>query len=425
MHRGRWHSKLWYLLHAANFDSIRYLTSDVVTSTIYKDTNGNEIGSIISSRILERICSMAIKHTSILESLQGPASTSVVKTSELSALAPAAALYKEYEKYILQLNDIQSLKIEAIASKDDEMIHECSVEENIIYDSLQSLAKSMTEEVIPKDPDDYVADAVIEVRAGTGGDEACLFCGELSTAYQKTATAMGWRFEILSESRTSLGGIKEAAFSITAGNLYKDDTTVFGPYGLFRFESGVHRIQRVPINDVRIQTSAVSVAVLPSASDADPTSTDLLPLSELKIETMRASGAGGQHVNTTDSAVRITHIPTGITASISDERSQHKNKAKAMKLITARVRDQKRKDDARKRGEVRNSLMGDGDRSERIRTYNFSQDRITDHRSKQSEYGIGKMFSGAFDVGLVQVFEPLLRQLRREELLKELDSSEL
>jgi len=414
-----WTTKLYHL-HAI-LSCIRHSTFDA-----NKGTDENEASTIILPRILERIRSMSLKHASILESLQGPSSPSAhssTKTSELSALAPAVALYKEYEKLTLQLNDVLSLKSEAMESKDDEMVTECRAEENGIYDILKSLGASMTEAVIPKDPDDYHSDAIIEVRAGTGGDEACLFCGELLSAYQKTATTMGWRFEVLSDSKTNLGGTKEAAVSITtAGNAYKDDSTL-GPYGFFRFESGVHRVQRVPVNDVRIHTSAVSVAILPSASGDDQNSTELLPSSELKIETMRASGAGGQHVNTTESAVRITHIPTGITASISDERSQHKNKAKAMKLITARVRDQKREEEARKRGEVRSSLMGGGDRSERIRTYNFPQDRVTDHRSKQSEYGIAKMLTGDSDVGLVQMFEPLLRQLRREELLKELDTS--
>jgi Protein chain release factor A len=194
-----------------------------------------------------------------------------------------------------------------------------------------------------------------------------------------------------------------------------------GPYGFFKFESGVHRVQRVPVNDVRIHTSAASVAVLPAPSESSSNKGELLPLSELKIETMRASGAGGQHVNTTDSAVRITHIPTGITASIQDERSQHNNRAKAIKLISARVRDQQQAQEAKMRGEARNALLGGGDRSERIRTYNFPQDRITDHRCKQSEYGIGKMFAGGFDGNLVSSFSPFLRDMERRELLADIE----
>jgi peptide chain release factor 1 len=227
---------------------------------------------------------MSQKHAEILSSLQGPSTTP--KTSDLSALAPAASLYHEYEKLLSQLNDIQSLKAEAIETKDREMISECESEESEIYQNLMSLGISMTDAVIPKDPDDYNSDAIIEVRAGTGGDEACLFCSELLLAYQKTAVTKGWSFEILSESKTNLGGIKEAAFSITSRNMFQDLMTL-GPYGFYRFESGVHRVQRVPINDVRIHTSAVSVAVLPSPNEDVQNLNELLPMSELKIETMR------------------------------------------------------------------------------------------------------------------------------------------
>lgn len=231
-------------------------------------------------------------------------------------------------------------------------------------------------------------------------------------------------------SKTPLGGVKEAVISIggsksygsygTEADDFGDSIENLGPYGLFKFESGVHRVQRVPVNDVRIHTSACSVAVLPSQSQDSSDATALLPLSELKIETFRASGAGGQHVNTTDSAVRITHIPTGIVAAIQDERSQHKNKAKALKLVAARVRDRQREEEAKERGEARNSLMGGGDRSERIRTYNFPQDRVTDHRCKQSEHGIAKMLNGG-EYGLVATFAPFMRELHREELMRQLE----
>ena len=194
-----------------------------------------------------------------------------------------------------------------------------------------------------------------------------------------------------------------------------------GPYGYFKYESGVHRVQRVPINDTRIHTSACSVAVLPLLQDGR-NSGELLPMSELKIETMRSSVAGGQHVNTTDSAVRITHIPTGITASIQDARSQHKNKDKALKLIAARVRDKLREEEDRQRGEARSTLLGGGDRSERIRTYNYPQDRVTDHRCKHTTHGISKLLGGDADDGLVSTFYPFLRDLSREEQMKDLEA---
>lgn len=171
---------------------------------------------------------------------------------------------------------------------------------------------------------------------------------------------------------------------------------------------------------MRIHTSAASVVVLPAPNDSS-SQDEILPQSELRIETMRASGAGGQHVNTTDSAVRITHIPTGITAAIQDERSQHKNKAKAIKLISARVRDKLKADEAKERGDLKNALRGGGDRSERIRTYNYPQDRITDHRCKQSEHGIEKLLSGGGELGLVGAFAPFLRQMERKEILEELE----
>ena len=201
-------------------------------------------------------------------------------------------------------------------------------------------------------------------------------------------------------------------------------TEEIGPYGFFKFESGVHRVQRIPVNAARIHTSACSIAVLPSMKDDTVDKNELLPMSELKIETMRAHGAGGQHINTTDSAVRITHIPTGIQAAIQDERSQHKNKAKALKLITARVRDLKRMEQEQQLGQQRSQLMGGGDRSERIRTYNYPQDRITDHRCKVSIQNISSLLScqnNSLEDGLVISFLPFLKMMRREELLQQLE----
>lgn len=304
------------------------------------------------------------------------------------------------------------------------MEQECLADVERLESEKVELERKILEAVLPKDENDTDSDAIIEIRAGTGGDEASLFAGELLETYTQTAKALKFRIDVMSVGKTDLGGVREATISVngSATNAYSmdDEAEEIGPYGYFRFESGGHRVQRVPINDSRIHTSACSVAVLPSLPD-DKTEA-LLPLSELRIETMRASGAGGQHVNTTDSAVRITHIPTGLTASIQDERSQHKNKAKAMKLIAARVHQHEREEEERARGAERSSLMGGGDRSERIRTYNFPQDRVTDHRCKHSSHGLEKLMQGGLDGGLVSTFFPIMRQAYKEELIKQLEN---
>ena len=247
-------------------------------------------------------------------------------------------------------------------------------------------------------------------------------------------------------NKTDIGGIREVSVSISNANSYDEGT---GVYGRMRYESGVHRVQRVPVNDgkqnefvsplfqhslmffvvsfisfrsVRIHTSAVSVAILPdSNNDIGDENSYSVPASELKIETMRASGAGGQHVNTTESAVRITHIPTGITASIQDERSQHKNRAKAMKLINARVFAKIKAEEMEKLGSMKSEVMGGGTRSERIRTYNFPQDRCTDHRCKVSEHGLERLMMGG---ELVDTFFPYMQQIRQEFILNELEEND-
>ena len=351
---------------------------------------------------------------------------------EISSLAQVVSLNEKIQSLTEETRSIEELLEEA--GTDEEMQKECSQELERIIRARTRLQKKIRSALLPRDENDYESNAIVEIRAGTGGDEATLFAAELREAYEKTAKAMNWEHDVMSESRTDLGGIKETVLSVsTRGGStmisFGDDDDEegdfkagLGPYGLFKYESGVHRVQRVPINDIRIHTSACSVAVLPLIDD-DKTLGELLPMSELRIETMRASGAGGQHVNTTDSAVRITHIPTGITASIQDERSQHKNKEKALKLIAARVRDAHRAEEDRKRGAARSSLMGSGDRSERIRTYNFPQDRVTDHRCKETTHGIAKLLGGDVDDGLVATFYPYLREMDQEERLRQLDDS--
>jgi peptide chain release factor 1 len=246
--------------------------------------------------------------------------------------------------------------------------------------------------LLPKDADDR-RNAILEVRAGTGGEEAALFAAALYRMYQKYAGLRGWRFEALDLSETALGGLKEASASISGRDVF----------ARLKFESGVHRVQRVPETEAsgRIHTSAATVAVLPEAEEVDIR----IDEKDLRIDVFRASGPGGQSVNTTDSAVRITHLPTGLVVIQQDEKSQHKNKARALKVLRSRLYDMERqaRDDAR--AAERKSQVGSGDRSERIRTYNFPQGRVTDHRVNLTLYKIDKILNGE---GLDEIIDAIL-----------------
>ncbi|MBX3609309.1 MAG: peptide chain release factor 1 [Hydrogenophaga sp.] len=260
--------------------------------------------------------------------------------------------------------------------------------------------------LLPRDPDD-VRNAFIEIRAGTGGDESALFAGDLARMYSRYAERQGWRVETLSESPSELGGYKEVVLRIEGD----------GAYGRLRFESGGHRVQRVPATEAqgRIHTSAATVAVMP---EPDETQAIELNPAELRIDTFRASGAGGQHINKTDSAVRVTHLPTGMTAECQDGRSQHANKAKALQVLAARLREKDRAERAAKEAATRKGLIGSGDRSDRIRTYNFPQGRLTDHRINLTIYQLGAVMEGELDdvVHALQV-------ARGAELMAELEQS--
>jgi peptide chain release factor 1 len=247
---------------------------------------------------------------------------------------------------------------------------------------LQSLAAELQRMLLPKDPDD-ARPAFVEIRAGTGGDESALFAGDLLRMYTRFAESQGWRCEIVSESVSELGGYKEVVVRIEGEQVY----------GALKFESGGHRVQRVPATETqgRIHTSACTVAVL-----AEPDEAEAIKInpSDLRIDTYRASGAGGQHINKTDSAVRITHLPTGIVAECQDGRSQHGNKAQALKVLTARIQEKDRAERAAKDAAERKSLIGSGDRSDRIRTYNFPQGRLTDHRINLTLYKLLTIMEG-------------------------------
>jgi len=239
--------------------------------------------------------------------------------------------------------------------------------------------------LLPKDPDD-VRNAFLEIRAGTGGDESALFAADLARMYTRYAERQGWRTEIMSASESDLGGYKEIVLRFEGSQIY----------GALKFESGGHRVQRVPVTETqgRIHTSACTVAVLPEPDEAEEV--ELNP-ADLRIDTYRASGAGGQHINKTHSAVRITHIPTGIVAECQDDRSQHRNKAKALAVLAARIRDKERTERQAKEAAHRKSLVGTGDRSDRIRTYNFPQGRLTDHRINLTLYKLGAIMEGELD----------------------------
>jgi peptide chain release factor 1 len=239
--------------------------------------------------------------------------------------------------------------------------------------------------LLPKDPDD-ARNAFLEIRAGTGGDESALFAGDLLRMYTRYCDRRGWRSEIISESESELGGYKEVVLRIVGA----------GAYGALKFESGGHRVQRVPATETqgRIHTSACTVAVL--AEPDESVAVQINP-ADLRIDTYRASGAGGQHINKTDSAVRITHLPTGIVAECQDDRSQHRNKARALQVLSARIQEKDRAERAARDAAQRKSLIGSGDRSDRIRTYNFPQGRLTDHRINLTLYKLAIILEGDLD----------------------------
>ncbi|MDF1775695.1 MAG: peptide chain release factor 1 [Rhizobiaceae bacterium] len=313
---------------------------------------------------------------------QGPESDVYVKlASEYSELEPIVAAIRNHAKTVSEIADLESLVDDS--ETDREMQALAALELTELEERQAKLEHDMQLMLLPKDAADDKS-AILEIRAGTGGSEAALFAGDLFRMYERYAAAHGWKVEVMSASEGDVGGFKEIIAGITGK----------GVFALLKFESGVHRVQRVPETESggRIHTSAATVAVLPEAEDIDVE----IRSEDIRIDTMRASGAGGQHVNTTDSAVRLTHIPSGIVV-MQAEKSQHQNRARAMQILRARLFDLERQkaDDAR--SENRKSQVGSGDRSERIRTYNFPQGRVTDHRINLTLYKLDRMMMGEID----------------------------
>lgn len=352
----------------------------------------------------ENLSKILKKHSELSGKLaEGISGDEYVKLSkEYSQLEPIVEKINGYNLAKKEWNDLKEIieiesdpEIKSIAEKE---IHE-------VADKIESLEKAVKISLLPKDEADE-KNAIIEVRAGTGGEEAALFASVLFNMYQRYAEKMRWKFEILSISDTGIGGYKEASALISGQ----------GVFSKLKFESGVHRVQRVPETESsgRIHTSAATVAVLPEAEEVDI----VIEEKDLRIDTYRSSGAGGQHVNTTDSAVRITHIPTGIVVTQQDEKSQHKNKAKALKILRSRIYDVERQKKEQELASTRKSQVGSGDRSERIRTYNFPQSRVTDHRINMTLYKIDAIVR---EGDLSEIVEALITHDEAEKLASHAD----
>jgi len=318
---------------------------------------------------------------------------------EFAELEPVALEFTQYQQAELDLASAQ----EMLKDSDPDMREMAREESESLKSRLEELELSLQKLLLPKDEKDTM-DVFLEIRAGTGGDEAALFAGDLFRMYSLYAESKGWKVEVLSARPGEHGGYKEIITRVEGRQVY----------GHLKFESGAHRVQRVPETETqgRIHTSACTVAILPAADETEAVE---LNKADLRIDTFRASGAGGQHVNKTDSAIRITHLPSGIVVECQDERSQHKNRARAMSLLSARLNDMAQAAAEKEQSDTRRLLVGSGDRSERIRTYNFPQGRVTDHRINLTLYKLSEVIGG--DLGVV--VEPLINEYQAD-LLAEL-----
>ncbi|HKL76568.1 MAG TPA: peptide chain release factor 1 [Halanaerobiales bacterium] len=350
----------------------------------------------------EKLDNLEEKYNNLNEKLSDP---EVINDSNkyqklLKKHAKLKKIVDKYKKYKEVMNEIE--EAEAILEEDDDEMNELAEME---LEELEPQREKLEEELpimlIPDDPDDK-KNVIFEIRAGAGGDEAGLFAADLYRMYSRYSEDQGWEVEVMNASESGVGGFKEITFNVKGDDVYK----------YLKYESGVHRVQRVPSTESsgRIHTSTATVAVLPEAEDVDVEINE----NDLEIDTFRSSGPGGQSVNTTDSAVRITHEPTGIVVSCQDEKSQHKNKDKAMRILRARVKEKIEEEKRAERDEARKSQVGTGDRSEKIRTYNFPQGRVSDHRINLTVHQLEKVLEGELDM----IIEPLVEEDMKKRLEK-------
>ena len=324
-------------------------------------------------------------------------------SKEYSELERVVKKYSEYNAAKTDLEEAEEMKLDA----DPDIKAMAEEEVKVKATQIESLELELQKLLLPKDSKDS-CNVFLEIRAGTGGDEAAIFCGDLFKMYVRFCEEVRWKAEVISERLGDHGGFKEVVVRIEGKDVYER----------LKFESGAHRVQRVPETETqgRIHTSACTVAVMPELDEVDEVD---INKSDLRIDTFRASGAGGQHVNKTDSAIRITHIPTGIVVECQDERSQHKNKARATSLLQAKLLDQAQQAQQREESDTRRKLVGSGDRSEKIRTYNYPQGRVTDHRIKLTLYSLEEIMSGELD----SVIQPLINEHQADLLVGLSDES--
>ena len=348
----------------------------------------------------DKLNQLVERHLEINQLLQSPDVTDDIDnyrklTRELSEITPVVETFQQYTQTEADITSAEDML------SDPEMKTFANEEIQNGKERLETLQTQLRTMLIPKDEND-TRNVMLEIRAGTGGEESALFAGDLLRMYSRYAERRGWRVELMSESPSELGGYREVIVELSGTDVY----------ATMKFESGGHRVQRVPETEAqgRIHTSACTVAVMPEAAEVGEI--ELNP-ADLRIDTFRASGAGGQHINKTDSAVRITHIPTGTVVECQDDRSQHRNKEKAMKVLVTRIRDAQVQAQHAEQAATRKSLVGSGDRSERIRTYNFPQGRITDHRVNLTWYKIEAMMAGDLD----DMFNALAAEYQAEQLM--------
>ena len=349
---------------------------------------------------INKVKDIIIKHDALEKELSSRSvdpKLFATKSKEYANLGNIISVARKYVNFENEKKDLEQMIQDK--TNDKEMVDLAQKDLNELIESKNKYEKELKFFLLPKDEDDD-KNAIVEIRAGTGGLEASLFCSDLFKMYEKVCSKKKWRLEIINISKSEAGGFKEVIFSVNGNDIYS----------YLKYESGVHRVQRIPETETqgRVHTSAATVAVLPEAEDVDIQIKD----SDLRIDVFRAGGPGGQSVNTTDSAVRITHIPSGAVVSQQDEKSQHKNKAKALKILRSRVYEAEKRKKDQERSSNRRSQIGTGDRSERIRTYNFPQGRVTDHRINLTLHKLDEFLSG-------EIHEEMNQELRlREQNLK-------